>query len=145
MDPVTDYLDWAKGQLQDSGVDQHVSDSVMVLLTVYYEQDHDVTQRSQVLDLFDSLAHLHAVVVHANGPEVWQQARNGAVQVGDTVRVKRDAFGADSPHAIYHNGRVGRIIAIRGHIYVSYTDGKEPVSPDIGLKFPPEMLEKRVR
>lgn len=140
------YLDWAVAQLKAAGISQHVEDSVMVLLTVFYSQEHDVTERGQVLDLFDSLAHLHAVVVHSNGTEVWAPARLGAVSVGDNVRVRRNAFNDDNPQAIYHNGRRGVIIAIRrGDIYVGYRDGREPPSPDTGLRFPAGMLEKRMR
>jgi hypothetical protein len=137
---------WAMQQLEDAGVSDEVKNHIIPLLTVFYSQQHSIEVRSQVLDLFDSLAHLHAIRVRADGPEVWVPARAGQIGVNDQVRIKRDAMDASNPMAIYYNGRRGVIVAIRrGDIYVSYRDGKEPKSPDTGIRIQVEMLEKRVK
>lgn len=46
----------------------------------------------------------------------------GQVRVGDKVRVREDAYGAEAGKI--HNGKVGRILAARGGLFIiSYDDG----------------------
>jgi hypothetical protein len=139
-------LAWAVLQLEDASVSDEVKNGLIPLLTIFYAQTHEIEARSQVLDLFDSLAHLHAIRPRTDGPEMWVQAKAGQVGVGDRVRVRSDAVDGANPQAIYYNGRRGVIVAIRrGDIFVAYRDGKEPKSPDTGLNIPVSWMEKRIR
>ena len=59
-----------------------------------------------VLSGYDATAH-----DTADAGVTWVQARNGALRVGDTVRVKPDAF--TGAHGAFHNGRICRVVGMR--------------------------------
>jgi hypothetical protein len=74
--------------------------------------------------------------------EVWIPALPGQLVVGDEVRVLANAF-SDSV-GVSHNGRRGRVVAIRyGDVIFKSTDGKEPVLE--GTHYSPYKLEKRIK
>ena len=75
------------------------------------------------------------------GDDAWEGARRGFLVLGDTIRVKADAFEGHKGKT--YNGRVGRVVAIRnGQVFLTSTDGIEP--PINGDPFRIEDLERRV-
>jgi hypothetical protein len=100
----------------------------------------DSKESADVVSVFTKLAVGHALVVDDKS-DVWTPAMPGKLKVGDTVRVKFDAFSGDLGRL--HNGRIGVITAIRyGDIIVRTTDGKKPQIN--GAHYSPFHLEKRV-
>jgi hypothetical protein len=66
----------------------------------------------------------------------------GQFKVGDTVRIRRDAFTGEEGKR--RNGRQGRIVAVRsGRVAFRSTDNVEPLID--GDVFLPEVMEKLVR
>ncbi len=108
-DPID--IDWIKEQLTNKKPKKVVGDAVIKLMEV----------------------------VPQNPDERWVPAQAGQLTVGDTVRVRFDAFTGSN--GVLHNGRRGRIVGVRyGDIIVKTTDGKVPVLD--GTHYPPNLLEK---
>jgi len=137
--------DWITEQLKAARVTPAVSKIVIHLLKAYEElpADLNLDNAKKALELLPGLAMGHATAPKAeDGPEVWYPGRPGVFRVADQVRVLADAF--DGPSGTVHNGRVGRVTAIRsGDIIVDSTDGKLP--PLLGAHYSPFKLEKRVQ
>ena len=88
--------------------------------------------------MFSKLALGHAFI-RENKKENWVQARAGDLRVGDSVRIKFDAFTGDK--GTVSNGRLGKVVAVRfGDIIVKSTDGKTPELN--GVHYSPDVLEK---
>jgi hypothetical protein len=83
-----------------------------------------------------------AAATGRDSSETWAQARPGNIVVGDTVRVRSDAY--DSTVGVAHNGRVGVVTAIRyGNIFMRYTDvGPTPLNLP---RHKIQVLEKKVK
>lgn len=83
----------------------------------------------------------NTIVAKAAEPdEYWEEARPGFFRVGDIIRVKADAFPGKTGEV--HNGRVGRIVAVRrGDIIMRSTDGIEPLID--GAHYSAHSMEKR--
>jgi hypothetical protein len=131
--------EWARDQLKQVRASQDTEDAVIHLLVMFSATDGPESDSEDILDLFNKLAHGKALIP-ADTEGIWADAVPGAIKVGDTVRVKLDAFsGSVGP---MHNGRVGRIVGIRyGDIIVKMTDGK----PDLlNPRYSPHHLEKRI-
>jgi hypothetical protein len=73
---------------------------------------------------------------------VWRPVQVRGVHVGDTVRVKHDAYPR-STNLYADNGRVGKVSALRGGIIVMYDDVVNK-STSMGTRHPPEKLEVQV-
>lgn len=73
---------------------------------------------------------------------VWRPVVPQSLQVGDVVRVRLDAY-ADSDRSA-HNGRQGKVSAIRNGVYVLY-DGGDPKVTQMGVRHDPRHIERRVR
>jgi hypothetical protein len=66
----------------------------------------------------------------------------GQLVVGDEVRVLANAF--TDKVGVAHNGRRGRVVAIRyGDVIFKSTDDKEPLLD--GTHYSPYKLEKRIK
>ena len=134
-------LSWASDQIASARVPVPIGNAVLSLLRTWGEiQFPTAEQQKQALDLFGSLAKAEAVVDES--PATWAPVQIGLmVNVGDTVRVRKDAF--DGAAGRTHNGRVGRVLAKRsGDIIIRTTDGKTPFLD--GAHYPPTALEIKV-
>ena len=133
-------MGWAKSQLEQSRVSIGVGNSVVKLLEVWLELNHEDKENGKVLEIFSKLS--CSIAVHDSpSNEVWEPARPGFIRVGDEIRVMADAFEGELGQL--HNGRRGRVVAVRyGDIIVKTTDGKQPVLD--GSHYSPYKLEKLV-
>jgi hypothetical protein len=136
--------EWITEQLKAARAKASVSKIVIHLLKAYEElpADLNLDDAKKALELLPKLAMGHVLVAPSTGPEVWLPGRPGVFRVGDQVRVVADAFDGDA--GLIHNGRIGRVAAIRsGDIIVDGTDEKMP--PLRGVHYSPFKLEKRVQ
>lgn len=131
---------WAKSQLEQAKVPVDVGISVVKLLEVWSTLSHEDSNDNKVAQLFSLLA-CSVSIVESPSDEIWEAARPGFVRVGDEVRVMADAFEGELGQL--HNGRRGRVVAVRyGDIIIKTTDGKEPVLD--GSHYSPYKLEKLI-
>lgn len=140
--PSVNY-DWVKEQLQKARATTAEKKLVKIMLEAWEGVEGvDLANSQRALEMFAKLALGHPVVVEQTVDEIWVPALPGQIKIGDEVRVLADAYeGKLGP---IHNGRRGRIIAIRsGDVIVTSTDGLEPKLD--GAHYAPYKLEKRVR
>jgi hypothetical protein len=135
--------DWVKEQFAKTSVTLEVGTAVLDLLKVWEKsQPKYVEQSKKVLEIFSKVALGHALVEDRVTNEIWEPVRPGFIKVADVVRVKYDAF--DGELGNIHNGRVGKIVALRsGDIIFKSNDDLEPVLD--GVHYSADKLEKRVR
>jgi hypothetical protein len=137
-------FDWVRQQLQEAQAKVGAGNAVIELLKVWSEQSKlsDKGAREAV-EMFSKLALGVVLVEPAEATnEVWVPAQPGQIVVGDEVRVLKDAFS--DKVGVTHNGRRGRVIAIRyGDVIFKSTDGKDPELS--GVHYSPYKLEKRIR
>lgn len=132
---------WVNQQMAEAKVRVGVGTVVMTLLETWEGIDISAENAAQVMEVFSKLAQGHALVV-APEEETWVPALPGQITIGDQVRVL--ANGYSGALGTIHNGRVGRIVAIRsGDVLFKSTDGKEPALD--GVHYSPYKLEKRIR
>ena len=132
-------LEWARNQLQKIRAVDTTQYAVLELLTTLNNVSPNGVDQDEVLDIFSKLARGHSLIPD-DTEGTWAEVIPGAVRVGDTVRVKANAYTGELGQM--HNGRSGVIIAIRyGDILVRYTDGGSV--PALDPRFPPQSLEKR--
>ena len=133
-------LDWVKSQLVEGRVLQPIGTAVLRLFETWNTMNHTDQSAQDTIDVFSKLALGHALVDPE--PEVagdWTEVHPGFVSVGDTVRVKADAFVGST--GTIHNARIGRVVAIRsGNVIINSIDGKNPVLE--GTHYSPFALEK---
>ena len=142
---MTINFDWVKEQLAGAKVRKPVAELVINLLKKWEEVDatNVPTQEhlDQALDLFKDLVRGYAVIPE-QAEEMWVSAQPGMLKSGNEVRIKHNAFTGD--RGTIHNGRRGRIVAIRtSKIYVRSTDEKEPFLD--GLDYNIQELDVRIR
>lgn len=133
-------LSWAEGQIAAARVPVPVGKATLALLRVWAELTFpNEAQQTQAIELFSKLAQNQAVVEEGEGR--WAPVHVGAqVNVGDTVRVRSDAFTGQAGQT--HNGRIGRVTAKRsGDIIVKTTDNRPVLD---GAHYPPSALERKV-
>jgi hypothetical protein len=134
--------DWARQQFELARVRVKVGQPVLDLLEHWNDMEFDGTseEREEILAIFEKLAAGHSLVPEAPD-EVWVEAVAGFLRVGDVVRVRHDAF--DGEAGVYHNGRRGKVVAIRGNAIFRSTDDRSPFID--GASYPINKLEKRVQ
>ena len=135
-------FDWVRQQMQDAKVKIGTGNALLALLETWNTQNLSGNQVKETIDYFSKLA--AGVNIHEDKlvNEVWVPAMPGQLTVGDEVRVLSNAFSDKA--GVSHNGRRGKIIAIRyGDVIFKSTDGKDPVLE--GTHYSPYKLEKRVR
>ncbi len=140
---MSDELDltWAESQIASARVPVSVGKAVIALLKAWAEIAFpNEAQRDKALEIFSALAKDEAIVEETEA--IWKPVNVGFnVQVGHTVRVRKDAFSGEAGRL--HNGRVGRVLAKRsGDIIIRTTDDKQPYLD--GAHYPPSALELRV-
>ena len=141
--PEVNY-EWIKQQLQEAKVKVGSGNAVMKLLQTWESMENlSPGLAKEAVEVFSKLALNRSIIVTKEEPnEAWVPAQAGQIIVGDEVRVIADAF-SDST-GVMHNGRRGRVIAVRyGDIIVNSTDGKSPELK--GVHYSPYRLEKKIR
>ncbi len=135
--------EWVRQQLDAAKAKVGSGTAVLKLLEVWAKETKlSPALAKEAVEMFSKLALNIPLIEEKNDGEVWIQAQPGQLTVGDEVRVLADAF-ADTTGTT-HNGRRGKIIAIRyGDIIVNSTDGKTPELN--GAHYSPYKLEKRVK
>jgi len=135
---------WEDEQLDEARVSGENRDAVRRLLDAYragtgeYKVDRDLVVRT-----FTQLASGLPLVAQDEPDAVWRPiTQSGQVHSRDLVRVRLDAYTDEAGR--FHNGRHGRVIAVRyGDVVVRYEDGRQP--PFDGVHHPPTALEKRIK
>lgn len=133
---------WANEQLTKINTPDLLATGTKRLLKTLWDLPGDQRDRDTILELFYDLAHDRALEVRDETEYDWIDLRPGQVRVTDIVRAKVDAFRGDTGRI--HNGRVGRVVAIRsGDIIVDMNDDSN--LPKLkGVHYSPFMLDKRV-
>jgi hypothetical protein len=133
---------WLAEQLEAGRVSQPVGTAVLRLMEVWSTMTHTDKTAQETIDVFAKLAMGHALVDPEPTPVgQWVDVHPGFVRVADVVRVKADVYSGDL--GIMHNGRVGKVVAIRsGDVIVNTTDGRSPKLE--GAHYSPFSLEKFV-
>lgn len=139
---------WADKQLERvQGLKEPETEALLDLLEAFWELENYFSDIGKALSLFGSLAANRALLDEDLGNDEaakwrWVQAKPGQIVVRDVVRVKADAYsGAEGQ---YHNGRIGRIVAIRsGDVHVFYED--DGPRPEMAVRHSPYSLEKRCK
>jgi len=135
-------FDWVRQQMQDAKVKIGTGNALLALLETWNAQNLSDNQVKETIEYFSKLAAGKNIHEDKLVNEVWVPAMPGQLTVGDEVRVLSDAFSDKA--GVSHNGRRGKIIAIRyGDVIFKSTDGKDPVLE--GTHYSPYKLEKRVR
>ncbi|UVG35144.1 hypothetical protein SEA_CECE_93 [Microbacterium phage Cece] len=132
-------LTWAYAQIAAARVPVPVGKAVVALLKLWGTLEFtDDSQQEKALDLFSKLAVSTAVEDPEDDTQWVSAVQVGRIiNIGDTVRVKHDAFPGAAGQK--HNGRIGRVIGKRsGDIIVRSTDNK---SPRLEAHYPPSALE----
>ncbi len=138
--PEVNY-DWVRQQMQGARVKVGVGNAILKLLKTWETLDLSGPQVKEVTALFPQLALTHSIITEP-ATEKWTDAQPGSITVGDEVRVKADAY--DGNTGVIHNGRRGRVVAVRyGDIVFKSTDDKEPILE--GAHYAPYQLQKRIR
>jgi hypothetical protein len=135
-------FDWVRQQMQDAKVKIGTGTALLALLETWNTQKLSDSQVKETIEFFSKLAAGEVIYEDKTVDEVWIPAQPGQLTVGDEVRVLSNAFSDKA--GVTHNGRRGRIIAIRyGDIIFKSTDGKLPELE--GVHYSPYKLEKRIR
>ncbi len=135
-------FDWVRQQMQDAKVKIGTGTALLALLETWNAQNLSENQVKETIEYFSKLAAGENIYEDKAVDEVWVPAMPGQLTVGDEVRVLSNAFSDKA--GVTHNGRRGKIIAIRyGDVIFKSTDGKSPELE--GVHYSPYKLEKRVR
>lgn len=131
---------WSQDQIERSGMETDSWVALNELIERWNELDLTEEQARSVYQAFSELAQGHALLPEES-EEVWVEAIRGSVHTGDTVRVLHNAF--EGQLGEYHNGRVGRVTAVRsGQVFFRSTDD---LTPHIdGAHYDFDKLQKRV-
>lgn len=128
--------------MQDAKVKIGTGTALLALLETWNAQGLSENQVKETIEYFSKLAAGENIYEDKTVDEVWVPAMPGQLTVGDEVRVLSNAFSDKA--GVTHNGRRGKIIAIRyGDVIFKSTDGKSPELE--GVHYSPYKLEKRVR
>jgi len=132
--------EWVRDQLEAAKVRKGSGNAIIKLLETWEKLKLTDNMSEETLKVFLGIAKGEAFV-QESPDEKWIPAQPGQLTVGDEVRVLADAF--DGKLAAVHNGRRGRIVAIRyGDVILKTTDNKEPALD--GAHYSPYKLEKRI-
>lgn len=131
---------WVSRELGFAKADNPIKEAVVGVIRSLRE--HDLTDE-QELDVAKKLIELiqgHSIAI-VEPEERWITLRPGEYQIGDTIRVKTNAYEGDRGRN--NNGKLGRVVATRnGNAVVLYNDAP---STEYLVQHKPENLQKRVR
>lgn len=139
---MTDW-GWVSRELAGAKVNEDVNEATVMVLRELGVQKEKLRLSDDevrgVLDCVHKLALGHSIAVEKK-KEKWGPVLPGAYRIGDTVRVKADAYDGD--RGVRNNGKRGRVTAARdGLVLVVYEDA---FSADIQYRHAPEKLERLV-
>lgn len=121
---------------------QAITTAVERLLEVWWTMNHTEQSSQLTLDSFQSLARGYSLTRDDAPEAVWVPVKPGNIVRGEYVRVRNEAYKDQVGHI--HNGRTGRVVAVRhGDVIVKYDDSRTPQFD--GVHHSPHVLEKRVR
>lgn len=136
--------EWVKEQLEAAKVKVGSGKAILKLLETWQELPKlSPAIISEILEVFPKLILGQPLTVEESDEDYyWVDVQPGNIKIGDTVRVKVDAF-AEKLGTI-HNGRRGTVVGVRyGDVIMNDTDGKTP--PLKGVHYSPYKLEKRLK
>ena len=140
------FLENIRAEMDKAKVQQEVRWMVEQFVSVAIDEGNrlNLAEKTVVesIEIFRKFMNGHRLVPETPD-EVWVQAKNGRITVGDTVRVRSDAYSVEADSK--HNGRIGRIVAIRyGDVHVRYypLDGEKMSA---ATRHRAEYLEKRIQ
>lgn len=128
---------WVSKQLAGAKASDEVKDAVVYCLKTLREQELDDETEVEVVMKLLSLVQGHSIAV-SEPDERWGPVVPGAYSIGDTVRVKIDAF--DGEKGQKHNGKRGRVTASRNGFAVVLLD--DSPSSEIQMHYLPQHLER---
>lgn len=135
-------FEWVREQLEAARVKVGSGKAIIALLKEWENLKLSENMSKETIEVFSKLALNQSVHVSEEKDEVWIPLQPGQITVGDEVRVLADAF--DGKLGPVHNGRRGRVVAVRyGDVILKSTDGKTPELD--GAHYSPYKLEKRVQ
>lgn len=135
-------FEWVKEQLEAARVKVGSGKAIIALLEEWEKLKLSENMSKETIEVFSKLALNQSVHVSEEKNEVWVPLQPGQITVGDEVRVLANAF--DGKLGPVHNGRRGRVVAVRyGDVILKSTDGKTPELD--GAHYSPYKLEKRVQ
>lgn len=135
-------FEWVKEQLEAARVKVGSGKAIIALLEEWEKLKLSENMSKETIKVFSKLALNQSIHVSEEKDEVWVPLQPGQITVGDEVRVLADAF--DGKLGPVHNGRRGRVVAVRyGDVILKSTDGKTPELD--GAHYSPYKLEKRVQ
>jgi len=131
--------EWVRDQFTRSKIRVDVGMGVLDLLELTRDVEIPDNISEEVYEVFSKVSRGIALVEESD--QTWVEAVRGELSVNDVVRVKVDGYTGQQGEI--HNGRVGKIVAIRsGDIIVTSTDGRMPEL--VGTHYQPNVLEKRI-
>lgn len=133
---------WIYEQIQAARVRKPIGNAIVALVEKFEEVSEGLSEddMKKAIEIFSKVSLGHAIVKE-NKDEKWAPLQPGFITVGDIVRVKQDAFTGDLGKL--HNGRRGRVVAVRyGDVIFKSDDGKEPTLD--GAHYSPYSLEKLI-
>lgn len=136
--------EWVKEQLEAAKVKVGSGKAILKLLSTWEELPNlSPGILKEVLEVFPKLVLGESLSAEESEEDYyWVDLQPGSITVGDTVRVKSDAFLEKL--GTIHNGRRGTVVGVRyGDVIFNDTDGKNP--PLKGVHYSPYKLEKRLR
>jgi hypothetical protein len=136
--------EWIKEQLEAAKVKVGSGKAILKLLETWQELPKlSPALISEILEVFPKLVLGQPLTVEESDEDYyWVDVQPGNIKVGDTVRVKIDAFSEKL--GTIHNGRKGTVVGVRyGDVIMNDTDGKTPALK--GVHYSPYKLEKRIK
>lgn len=135
---MTDW-GWVSRELAGAKVTGTDAEGVVQVLKLLDDLKIVDQKAAEVLAFAYELAIGHSIAV-AEVEERWGPVRPGEYRVGDTVRVRSDAFDGDK--GVLHNGKRGRVVAARDGFVLVVHDGQ--LNIDIQHRYRPESLQRLV-
>ena len=137
--PKVDF-EWVRAQMQEAKVRVGAGKTVLKLLEVWDTVPITDKAAKEAVEIFSSLA-LTQSIAQDSAEETYIEAKPGGLVVGDYVKVRHDAYEGEP--GVIHNGRKGKVTAIRyGDIIIRTTDDKPPFVD--GAHHSPHKLLKKV-
>lgn len=126
MSEETMSVNWGWVSRQLSGQQDRVKEVVVATLKTFSDKSDEWLleddEARKALEIFQKLALGYAVIEDAPD-EKWADVIPGEYSIGDTVRVRADAY--DGAPGLRHNGKRGRVTAVhQSKAVVLYDDAK---------------------
>jgi hypothetical protein len=142
--------DWAEHQLREAGYDSDhfvaaLVEGILDNVDYLYDASPDAAEKAvriaSKLMVGQPLTETEWTQEKLDEGYRWVPVFPRSIQMGDVVRVRQDAYS--EPERAPHNGKQGKVSAIRNGIHVIYDDlaGKTAM----GVLHQPDKLERRIK